>query len=86
MHVRTCATRFHISVTAGWIGLKFVRWLGIHYTESLQKSEVGCICTCARALDIPFPLRARSFLADRGVLLVIYVATPEQQETDVHYL
>ena len=50
LHVRTCTPLFQISQTAGRIAFKFGLWLGVgtHQTRALHKSEVGCICTCAR--------------------------------------
>ena len=48
LHVRTCASVFNISGTAGRILLKFCPWLLIHYMRDIHKSEVGCTCTCSR--------------------------------------
>ena len=53
LHVRTCPPLFHISQTAWRIVFRFGVWLRTHQIRALQKSEMGCICTCARAH--PFP-------------------------------
>ena len=47
LHVRMWTPLFHISQTDGRIAFKFGAWLGT--LAGTLKSEVGCICTCARA-------------------------------------
>ena len=49
LHVRTCTSLFHILQTAGRIAFKFFVWIGTHQIRVLHKSEMGCICTFARA-------------------------------------
>ena len=49
LHVRTCTPVFHISQTAGRIAFELGVRLATHWIRGLHKSDVGCICTCARA-------------------------------------
>ena len=61
-HVIRCSTSacahpfFNISGTAEWIVLKFGLWLVIQFLGTLQRQEVWCIRTCARATLSPFSL------------------------------